>query len=256
MFDKHLSALGFSEKESLLYLSLLECGRSSANDLAKQCSIQRTTAYSVLESLAQRGLISKEISRGKTIFTAENPKALGRELERERKALEEKEEVANDLIELLQPVHLSKDRGVPKLKFYDGKKNVENMLFDNLPLWENSLIQNDRILWGYQDNSFVEHYMKWLKHHWKSNQKHDIQVRLFSNESDTELDLRGKVPLRTIRSFPPDFQFSSSIWILGEFIVMLATKNKHHFAYQLHDFHFANNLRMMFALLWNMNIGR
>ncbi len=256
MIQKYLTQLGFSENETRVYLALIEVGMAGANELSRAASVNRTTTYSVLENLVARGLVTTDQEKGRTQYTAGNPSSLLRSVIHERDALDQKEQLTNQLVELIEPLFRSKDANVPRLRFYDGNKNVEAMLFDNLPEWEKSMIANDGILWGYQDHTFVEEYMPWLKHHWVRNKKFDLQVRLFSNESELEQGLRGKVALRTIRPFPLDFQFDSTIWICGDYIILLMTHEKPHYAFELKDARFAGSLRMIFGLLWSLKALR
>ena len=128
------------------------------------------------------------------------------------------------------------------------------MLHARLPTWEQSMLREDRVLWGYQDHSFVQPYMSWLKWYWKRNEKWQVRIQLFSNQSDIETGLKNKVPLRTIRPFPAPFQFDSSIWVCGEYIIMLVTNQLPHFAFELRDARFARSLRSVFQLLWGMRL--
>jgi sugar-specific transcriptional regulator TrmB len=45
-----LTQLGLSDKESALYLALLELGQADVADTAKKAGVKRSTAYVLLES--------------------------------------------------------------------------------------------------------------------------------------------------------------------------------------------------------------
>ena len=53
-----LKELGFSEKESEVYLAMLELGPAAVQDIAKKAGVNRSTTYVMIESLKRRGLIS------------------------------------------------------------------------------------------------------------------------------------------------------------------------------------------------------
>ena len=71
-----LKNFGLSEKESLVYLSCLKLGPSTANRITSNVNLPRTTVYEILERLKFLGLISTIISDHKTNFIACDPKKL------------------------------------------------------------------------------------------------------------------------------------------------------------------------------------
>ena len=54
-----LVKVGLNEKESRVYLALLELGSGTAYAVAKKAGIKRPTAYIVLDELRKRGLVLK-----------------------------------------------------------------------------------------------------------------------------------------------------------------------------------------------------
>ena len=57
MIKNLLSALDFSEKESQIYLALLEVGSGKAQDIAKKTGLNRTTVYDIFEVLMQNASV-------------------------------------------------------------------------------------------------------------------------------------------------------------------------------------------------------
>ena len=53
-----LSNLGLSERESSVYLALLELGQTTTGPLSKKSSIPNSKIYEVLNSLEEKGLVS------------------------------------------------------------------------------------------------------------------------------------------------------------------------------------------------------
>lgn len=119
-----LSKLGFSQNEAKVYLAALETGSTSAQQIAQKAGVKRTTCYSVLAYLVNRGVIGKTKSRGKTRFVAEPPQrllTLVNELERGiRAALPELVAVYN------------KKETKPKIVFYEGEAAIHNVYEDTL----------------------------------------------------------------------------------------------------------------------------
>ena len=253
LVEPYFQELGFNQKEIEVYLCLARLGKSSATVLAKSCQMPRSTVYSVLDQLYQRGLVSLEQKKGITLFIPNPPSSIQRMVESDKeeqiKEIEKKEQVASELVEVISPLFKSENFSVPKLQFFEGKANVTSMLYDYCREWQKNITHSDRIWWGYQDNSFVEEYREWLEYYWASMIEGE-EVRLFSNKSEIEKELKDQVKGRTIKLVPKGFHISSTIWVLGEYVITIMTRQKPHYAFQLKDAVFAANQRQIFQLLW------
>lgn len=75
-WKKVLSSLGFSDSEATIYLTALELGPSTVQDLAKRAKVSRVTTYAVIESLSELGLMSSLEKGKKRLFIAESPERL------------------------------------------------------------------------------------------------------------------------------------------------------------------------------------
>lgn len=242
--------LGFSESEIKVYLALADLGGCTAGHLSKRIDIPRTTVYSALESLSVRGLIAKEEKGGITRFLANPPSSIVRMMKREREDIERKVKHAEELSKQLSPLFLGKSFQVPRLQYFDGRRNVEAMLEEYTPIWRESIYQGDSTWWGYQDASFVPEYREWLERAWKSMSPTE-KINLVSNQGPHERELSGRVRGREIRSLGEELEFSSTVWILGEYIVMISSREKPHYAFQIRDKAFSQNQRAIFRALWS-----
>lgn len=119
-----LKQFGFSVNEAKVYFATLEAGLASAQEIAKKAGVKRTTAYSVLDYLVNRGLIGKSEVRGKARYLAEPPDkllSLAKELEEKiTKALPELEAIYN------------KNEVKPKIVFFEGDEAIQNVYDDTL----------------------------------------------------------------------------------------------------------------------------
>lgn len=75
-WKKVLSSLGFSESEANIYLTALELGPSTVQDLARRAKVSRVTTYAVIKSLSDLGLMSSLEKGKKKFFAAESPERL------------------------------------------------------------------------------------------------------------------------------------------------------------------------------------
>ncbi len=245
--------LGFTESEIKTYLGLADIGKGSISMLAKRTSQPRSTVYSVLEVLASRGLVSVEQDQGLTFYRINDPAALSSMVQAEKEELgkkfERKEVAARELAKSIQPLFRGKHYSVPRIQFFEGPRNVERMLYDYELEWQQSIAREDFTWWGYQDVEFVGQYRTWLDHYW-AQLKSAEKIWLLSNRSTIEEKLRGKVARRIIKQLPPGVEFSSTIWVLGEYVVTIMTRQKPHYAFLLKDAVFAANQRVIFQMLW------
>ena len=251
MLHNALEQFGFNEKQQRVYVALAEAGKVSATELSKRSNVPRATLYAILDSLIERGLVSREQARGSALFVVNNPDAFLRLVEQEKNRLVEKDRAAKEIIELVSPFLSTSHYSLPKVQIFEGKQNVENMLYDYLPLWRRSYAEvAENTQWGFQDQTFVESYPRWHQHLWNTMNSEE-RIRLFSNSADLEKELRHKIQRREVRPLPEGVQFRSSIWIYGDYINMGMTRNKPHYAVQIKDEVLASNLRTIFQLLWN-----
>lgn len=84
MNPQELQALGFREKEAVLYIEILARGGGSAAELAQRTGLKRPTVYSLLDMLGQKRLVSNGIRGKKRIFEPEAPERIESVLENQR----------------------------------------------------------------------------------------------------------------------------------------------------------------------------
>lgn len=119
-----LQQLGFSKNEVDVYLASLEIGVASVQEIAKKANIKRTTAYSVLDTLVQRGYIGKTKVQRKTRFMAEPPDKLLFIVSNIHSQL------TKSLPELKAIYNLKQIK--PKITFFEGKGAIQNVYDDTL----------------------------------------------------------------------------------------------------------------------------
>lgn len=128
---KELQDIGLSEKEARVYVASLEIGKATADQLAKQAKVVRPTVYVQLESLMQKGLVSKYEDGKKTFFVPESPDYLKRFFELKRREFEVREKELETLLPGLTRMFEGAGER-PAVRFFDGKVGVatlrENLL--------------------------------------------------------------------------------------------------------------------------------
>jgi sugar-specific transcriptional regulator TrmB len=127
---KTLEFIGFSEKEVLVYLALLELGKGTVTQISHKAGINRPTGYHVLASLAVKELVRVSGKEPKQEYVAESPdqieKLLAKKIESDQSFIKE----ARKIIPELKSMHNVVDR--PKILFYEGKEGLEKVYEDTL----------------------------------------------------------------------------------------------------------------------------
>jgi len=241
---------GLSQNEALAYAALIESGKLSVAQLSKLSGVTRTTLYGVLELLLNKGLIKRHVLRGSTSYEALGVNAFLNLVQERKEQLTKMEQLTNQLKVILPTYALGRSGNIPKIDFAEGKKAVENLLYEGITLWRESYKRlNYFTMWGYQDHSFVEQYRKWHDYAWKIRDERE-EICLFSNVSGVQQQKQAKIKNREIRPLPDDLEFASSIWVHGEYVLLGATRRSPHYAVLINDAVLASNLRAVFQLIW------
>ncbi|MFA6462329.1 MAG: helix-turn-helix domain-containing protein [Candidatus Woesearchaeota archaeon] len=89
MDTTHLEKLGLTRNESVVYISLLKLGSTSAQHLIKESELHRSRVYDALESLQRKGLASHVVKDFKKYFQAVDPSQLLKYLDEQKEHLKE-----------------------------------------------------------------------------------------------------------------------------------------------------------------------
>jgi sugar-specific transcriptional regulator TrmB len=247
-----LRELGLNGKEVAVYLALLKNGRRTPAALSQITKINRATVYSVAKNLQSKGLIAEDISGRSRYFLPLPPKNLNQIIDRPRRELEEKEKLVKDVIEELHQLTSEQEYPVPKIRFIQ-ESDLKDFLFDNTRKWQQNILHGDGIWWGFQDHSFAEYYKEWIHFAWTTpegrNPKHS--ARIITNTANIEKKLKTTYlkEKRNMRSLRGE-NLTSTVWVAGEYIVMIATKHHPFYLVEIHDVLLAHNMREMFKKLW------
>jgi HTH-type transcriptional regulator, sugar sensing transcriptional regulator len=126
---KSLQKTGFTDKEALVYVSLLELGGAYPSKIAEYCGLKRATTYNVLTTLSVRGLVNEIEKRNKIFYQIEKPHKLitysNSRVEIAKEGLERAEKIMPDLESLFSMLG---DK--PKVLFFEGPETVQEICND------------------------------------------------------------------------------------------------------------------------------
>jgi HTH-type transcriptional regulator, sugar sensing transcriptional regulator len=131
----HLESLlknfGLSEKETVVYKTLLELGPSPVRLIAQKSGVNRGTSYDILKSLMELGLVSYYNKASHQYFSVEDPEKLVLALENKQQQLEQtKKSIETNLPEL--KALFEREGGKPQVRLYEGLKGIKQILDDVL----------------------------------------------------------------------------------------------------------------------------
>lgn len=123
--------LGLSDKETGVYLALLEHGASSVRELAGLAKLNRGTTYDILKKLRDLGLVSFFHKNTKQHFAAEEPERILKLLADRQSELSA---AAGKIKELIPELKSLQEKGgdKPVTKFYEGRAGIKFILDDIL----------------------------------------------------------------------------------------------------------------------------
>lgn len=130
---KSLRQLGLKEKEIKVYLAFLKLGSLSAQNIASETGVKRTTVYLVLEKLKEIGLIGEIIDKNKKIFFAERPEKLLKIIQEKKKEMEKEEERIKEILPQLERILGGKEKtSKEEIRHYQGLEGIWNIIEDML----------------------------------------------------------------------------------------------------------------------------
>ncbi len=116
-----LKSLYFDEKESELYLALLELSPASVTELLKKTMIERRTIYDVLERLIQKGYVSYFEEDNTRMFQPLEPELLLQELK-------EKQEQLKQILPQMRALQKNKEEA--NMTILKGKQGIKSVFYD------------------------------------------------------------------------------------------------------------------------------
>lgn len=119
--DTVLGNLDLSEKAVEVYKSLLKLSRGSAQSLSVATKIKRTTIYSILDELKDKGLIAETPGQSKSLYRPLSPRFL---FEREKRKLQH---VAKAIPEIEAQLTGNGVEDKPRVLYFKGVNGIKDL---------------------------------------------------------------------------------------------------------------------------------
>lgn len=236
--EGELEAYGLSNKETKIYIKLLEFGLATSERLSKATGIPRSTVYDILKSLTHKGLAGSVIKEGVNFFEAADPTKL-------IEVLQEKEKKIKEAIPLLEQLKKSRIEK-PTVTFYEGKEGLKTVLDDVLKSKREILIIGNH-------SRFIEN-LKWSGEIFtKTRVKRGISVKFIgeiSNESKKLLP-RDTYEKRQTKLLKKLNTVKSEIHLFNDKIAFITLRKTQPFGLIIEDKELSHLFKIIFGLIWN-----
>jgi len=250
MIEQTLKQLGFSDKEATIYLTILQHGRITPADVAKVSRINRSTVYHIAKELTAKGVIAEDLGSETLYLVAKPASNLDILVTREEKELEQKKKLIGKAVDELKNVEQGSEYSIPKILFVP-EEDIENHLYKQSPIWNESMKKYDNTWWGFQDKGFVRHYEEWIDWYWEQSATKDTSVKLLSNQSAEDIKDK-KYPRRKVKTWEDTDEFTATTWINGDYVIMIMTDKRPRYLVEIHDPVLAQSNRQLYQKIWKM----
>ena len=239
-----LQKFGFSNKESVVYLALLELGSSVVSDISKKTSLNRSSTYPVLDSLIKKGIVSISTSDKVKVYTAASPERLVQLAEESMKKFSELVGVARNIVPELKHIYVGAEKK-PRVQFFEGIEGLITAYEDTLTSTESirayASIENMHLA---LPDYFPEYYKRragkgiHIKSIFPDTNEAEERIK-YNKEEDREAYLVPK----------EEYSFSPEINLYEDKVVMMSLVEK--FALIVESAELANALKKGFDLAFS-----
>jgi sugar-specific transcriptional regulator TrmB len=240
-FEKDLEQIGFTSKEAKVYLSLLELGyTASVSDISGKSKIARTSCYTIIDSLAQKGFIESYKLGARIRYQAKDPTKI-------LKMIESKKSLLEEIIPLLK-ARTNSTGPKPKCYFYEGVEDIASIREDIL-----SGLYKDLLVIAPMDKIYAISKGA-LKRYIDQEKKLGIKTKLITDKSGaaSKWEEENGKSLRVTKFLPDKYESLSSITLIyGNKVCLADYHDDYPFILVIEDERIAKTQRTLFQLLWD-----
>lgn len=234
-----LKQFGLSDKESALYVALLELGQADVAPIAARAGVKRSTAYILLDTLKTKGFVSLQDGTRRR-YRAEDPRKL---LAYEKTKVSQLEKVLPGMLGLASTSELK-----PGTRFFTGKDGIK-------AVYEESLLQpagSEMLAIGNAET--VEHSLEDFQNWYiKRRAESGISMRALipATAEGLQVAARDAQELRETRLLEPgDFTEPVEVNIYGSKVSAVSFVENELIGVIIESKVLANVHRQLFELLW------
>lgn len=251
MIKDLLEKLGFSEKEILVYLTLVQRGRLTANQLAQSVKLNRTTTYGILSSLIKKRLVVEDLASPTSVYLPALASSLIEFFERKECEMRKQKELATRAASEISRMASNQPFQLAKITFVD-EGDIQDHLINRTEVWCQSLLSYDCVWRGFQDSRLLQNFPEYFQKLYKEILPSQISQELISEDMPAEMEFEKlhSIQNRKIKIWEHGYDFTYSTWVIGSYVIMLQVKDKPFYLIEMKDPALAKNLRELFKGMW------
>lgn len=237
---KALSDIGLKDKESKVYLALLELGPSLVSVLSRKAGTNRVSTYHVLGKLMEGGYVTQMINKEMKYFAAVDPVLIVEQVNaRAQRVSSALEELKN-----LQNMYQKK----AKTHHFQGLNGIKAMIQDTLltpgPILNFSYSQKIREQWPEYDDEYICQRIR-----------RKISIKCICPMDSEVLKIKGtdREAYRETRIIPlEEFPLACEINIYADKTAFMSFEPNDLFGIIIENENFTSSHRYMFNMAWKM----
>ncbi len=254
---KKLEKGGFTDKEALIYVSLLELGGAFPSRIAEYAGLNRSTTYKILLNLSIRGLINEIEKKNKIYYQIENPEKVLRYSQSKIRHAEDSAEEINKILPDIQGLFGS-SQNRPKITYFDNVEGILSIYTDmitNQKTYEMLAFSTAGELIDFTPEKFFANFVK-------TKEKLGITTRGIVPDTEKDRKFNEIIFKNVDRKFWPEIRYiskekfpsSSEITVYGTNKVSIINFAKNKLAgIIIEDQSIHDMLKTIFELSWNSN---
>jgi sugar-specific transcriptional regulator TrmB len=233
-----LKEFNLSDNEIEVYLACLKIGLSSVIRISELTGIPKSTCYDILNSLANKGLISQIIKESTKYFEATNPEFLLSNLHEKEKKLKE----------ILPKLNALKKTGYekPNVELYIGKEGMKSIYDQILKVHE-----KEYLVLG--NHSKYAEFFDWFSDNFIAKRVDaGIKCRYISEDSEISKGVqeKDKKELRVTKRSKLMNNQNSEFYVFGNKVVFIVYSKGEPIGIVIENSDIAKLQKMMFEEMW------
>ncbi|MEI6863958.1 MAG: helix-turn-helix domain-containing protein [Candidatus Adlerbacteria bacterium] len=235
-----LQTIGLSEKQTAVYLALLQLGRGSAYSIALKSGLKKPTTYVILDELIEKGLVSRVPRVKKQLYVPHSPQEVFA-------TAEEKFALAKATLPELLALTKGTDTKVNTL-YFEGVEGIKQLM----EYRAKEMHGKEMVGFYATDVNADPELVRYFKDEWADKMlKLHIPVRMIAPEHASLKDYRDADAKynRQLKTVPyAEYSSEVAIDVLGDIVRIQDYKNLQGVAIENADV--AKTVRQIFELVW------
>lgn len=246
MLQNFLHSIGLSDKESKVYLTLLQIGNQAVSIIANKSGLTRTTVYAVLESLEKKELVMSYEKNKILYYSAKSPHIIQQQLEEQSGKIRSQLDEFQNLLPQFLAMNL-RGEGLPRVQYFEGLEGIKKIYEDTLNAEKEKLayssipdIQNNELL------KFINEYLKK-----RSNRKIKVRAIMPNTPNSRQFIENDLQVLRETRLVPQEkFPFRSEVNIYNNKMAIMSLQSDILHGVLIESEAIASTEKSVFELAW------